>query len=181
MDIPPLHTPRLTLRGFTPADFEPLCAILADRDVLRYLPRTEPYPPETVRKIMRRQQEHWDKYGFGWYALADRSTGELVGWCGLGFLEETEETEIKYLLKRSHWGRGLASEAAQFCVEAGFREQKLPSIIGLVHPQNIASRRVLEKCGLSYLDRVHYWGIDLERFIRYKNQDAHPEITLRVD
>jgi RimJ/RimL family protein N-acetyltransferase len=168
MDIPTHHTPRLTLRGFTSTDFEPLCAILADRDVLRYLPRTEPYPPEIVHKIMQRQQNHWDEYGFGWYAAADRLTGELIGWCGLGVLEETDETEIKYLLKKSHWGRGLASEGAQFCVDAGFRDQKLSAIIGLVHPENIASRRVLEKCRLSYLDRVHYWGIDLDRLIRYK-------------
>lgn len=90
MHIPTRHTPRLTLRGFTPADFEPLCAILADRDVLRYLPRTEPYPPDSVAKIMARQQDHWDKHGFGWCALADRLTGELIGWCGLGVLEETE-------------------------------------------------------------------------------------------
>lgn len=169
MIIPTHHTPRLTLRGFTPADFEPLCAILADREVLRYLPRTEPYPPERVERILQHQQSHWDQHGFGWYAAADRHTGELIGWCGLGVLEETGETEIKYLLKKSHWGRGLASEGAQFCVEVGFREQKLGAIIGLVHPENIASRRVLEKCGLGYLDRVHYWGIDLDRFIRYRS------------
>jgi ribosomal-protein-alanine N-acetyltransferase len=168
MNIPTLHTSRLTLRGFTPADFEPLCAILADRDVLRYLPRTEPYPPESVQRIMQHQKVHWDKLGFGWYALADRLTGELIGWCGLGVLEDTDETEIKYLLKKTHWGRGLASEGAQFCVEAGFCQQELSAIIGLVHPQNLASRRVLEKCRLSYLDRVHYWGIDLDRLIRYK-------------
>ena len=167
-NIPTLHTPRQTLRGFIPADFEPLCAILGDRDVLRYLPRTEPYPPEAVQRIMRHQANHWEKYGFGWYALADRSTGELIGWCGLGVLDETGETEIKYLLKKTHWGCGLASEGAQFCVEAGFHQQKLHAIIGLVHPENIASRRVLEKCGLSYQDRVHYWGMDLDRLIRYK-------------
>jgi ribosomal-protein-alanine N-acetyltransferase len=163
MNIPSLDTPHLLLRGFYPADFEPLCAILSDREVLRYLPRTEPYPPEAVERIIQRQAAHWEKFGFGWYAVQDRQSAELIGWCGLGVLEETDETEIKYLLKRSHWGLGLATEAARPCLAAGFSRYALDEIIGLVHPGNAASRRVLEKLGPVYRDRVHYWGMDLDR------------------
>lgn len=163
MNIPSLETPHLILRGFFPPDFEPLCAILSDLDVLRYMPRTDPYPPQSVQRIIDRQQLHWDTHGFGWYAVEDRQSAELVGWCGLGVLDETNETEIKYLLKRSHWGRGLATEAALPCLEGGFTRYGLQAIIGLVHPHNAASRRVLEKLGLRYQDRVHYWGMDLDR------------------
>ncbi len=163
MNIPTIDTPRLILRGFSPADFEPLCAILSDREVLRYMPRTDPYPPESVQRIIDRQQLDWDTHGFGWYAVEDRLSAELVGWCGLGVLDETNETEIKYLLKRSHWGRGLATEAALACLEGGFTQYGLQAIIGLVHPDHAASRRVLEKLGLSYQDRVHYWAMDLDR------------------
>jgi RimJ/RimL family protein N-acetyltransferase len=112
---------------------------------------------------MQRQQIHWDTYGYGWYALEDRLSAELVGWCGLGVLDETSETEIKYLLKQSHWGRGLATEAALCCVADGYRLYGIEKIIGLVHPENVASRRVLEKLGLSYQDRVQYWSMDLDR------------------
>ena len=168
MNIPSLETPRLILRGFSPADFKPLCAILSDREVLRYMPRTDPYPPESVQRIIDCQQLHWDMHGFGWYAVEDRLSAELVGWCGLGVLDETNETEIKYLLKRSHWGRGLATEAALPCLAGGFTRYGLQAIIGLVHPHNAASRRVLEKLGLTYQDRVHYWGMDLDRLALIK-------------
>jgi ribosomal-protein-alanine N-acetyltransferase len=166
--IPTIYTPRLILRSLQSSDFEPLCAILSDRDVLRYMPRTEPYPAEVVERIMQRQQVHWDAHGYGFFAVADRQTGELIGWCGLGVLDETAETEIKYLFKKSHWGRGLASEAALRCVEDGFAQYNLEHIIGLVHPENIASRRVLEKLGLVYTHRVHYWGLDLDRYLRIR-------------
>lgn len=171
MNIPTISTPRLILRGFTPEDFEPLCAILSDRDVLRYLPNREPFPPEVVQRIMQRQGDHWLKYGYGWYALEDRHTGELVGWCGLNVLDETDEIEIKYLLKKSHWGRGLATEAAARCVEDGFQLLNTNLIIGLVHPENIASRRVLEKLGMQYTERVHFWGLDLDRYARLKTKE----------
>jgi RimJ/RimL family protein N-acetyltransferase len=167
--IPTIFTSRLVLRSLQPDDFESLSTILSDRDVLRYMPRTESYPPEIVERIMQRQQVHWDAHGYGWFAVADRQTTELVGWCGLGVLDETAETEIKYLFKKSHWGRGLATEAAQRCVDDGFDQHALQQIIGLVHPENIASRRVLEKLGLVYTRHVHYWGLDLDRYIRYKD------------
>ncbi|MGW8251090.1 MAG: GNAT family N-acetyltransferase, partial [Anaerolineales bacterium] len=166
MIVPTIYTPRLTLRSLQPADFGPISAILSDRDVLRYMPRSEPFPPELVERIMQRQQKQWDAYGYGWYAVADRQSSQLIGWCGLGVLDETGETEIKYLFKKSHWGRGLATEAAQRCVQDGFEKYGLEQIIGLVHPENSASRHVLDKLGLVYTDRVHFWGLDLDRYVR---------------
>ena len=168
MKIPAIDTKRLILRGFTTADFEPLCSILSDRDVLRYLPNTEPFPPPVVERIMLRQAKHWQEHGYGWYAVADRQTSVLVGWCGLNVLDETGETEIKYLLDKPHWGRGLATEAASRCVQDGFDEQGLDEIIGLVHPQNAASRRVLEKLGMQYTGGLHLWGLDLDRYTRHR-------------
>jgi ribosomal-protein-alanine N-acetyltransferase len=166
MNIPSIQTKRMILRGFTSEDFEPLCVILSNRDVLRYLPNTEPFPPQVVERIMQRQAKHWQEHGYGWYAVADRQTAELVGWCGLNVLEETGETEIKYLLDKPYWGRGLATEAATYCMQEGFDEHGLGEIIGLVHPQNTASRRVLVKLGLRFTGDLHLWGLDLERYAR---------------
>lgn len=159
-----IHTDRLTLRGFITADFKPLTAILSDRDVLRYLPNNEPFPPEIVKRIMQRQARHWQEHGYGWYALAESQTGDLIGWCGLNVLVETGETEVKYLLNKPFWGCGLATEAASRCVQDGFAEHGLAEIIGLVHPENAASRRVLEKLGMEYTYGLHLWGLDLERY-----------------
>jgi RimJ/RimL family protein N-acetyltransferase len=164
MEIPTIETPRLKLRALGPSDFEPLYAIVTDRAVIRYFPRTEPWPRETVQSLIEGQQNHWDKHGFGWYAVECRQCNVLLGWCGLGVLDETGETEIKYLLKQSHWGRGLATEGASRCLSDGFRDYDLEMVIGLVHPENVASQRVLEKIGLGFSNRASYFGLELLRY-----------------
>lgn len=90
--------------------------------------------------------------------------GQLIGWTGLEYLPETGETEVAYLLSPQFWGRGIATEAARAALKYGLENTGLNSIIGLAHPDNLASRRVLEKCGLVYHDRKVYWGIELCRY-----------------
>ena len=164
MSIPSLETPRLRMRGFLPEDLLPLQRILSDREVIRYMTRTDPWPEDVVRGWMEAQQKQWSQHGFGWWALEHKSDGNLIGWCGLGTLDETAEVEVLYLLAMQYWGRGLATEAAKFSVELGFGEYGLEEIIGLVHPDNVSSRRVLGKCGLKPVDAVHYFGMELLRF-----------------
>jgi ribosomal-protein-alanine N-acetyltransferase len=162
--ILPLLTDRLILRGFQPGDREPLHAILSDRDVIRYLPRSEPWPLEIVQKVMNRQAEHWEIHGYGWYAVECQADGELIGWCGLGYLDETQEVEIKYLLKKSHWGLGYATEGARTCLDAGFQQLGLDEIVGLVFPENQTSRHVIQKLGLTFTGNLPYFGFDLDRY-----------------
>jgi RimJ/RimL family protein N-acetyltransferase len=164
VEIPVIHTPRLILRGYTLADMPPMHAILCDREVIRYIPRNEPWPYAVVQGLYERQQCHWQRHGYGWWAAEDRASGELLGWCGLGFLAETNETEIKYLFKRSHWGKGLASEGALCGIHYAFSTLNLNSVIGLVHPDNIASQKVLEHSGLVFCNQARYFGWDLLRY-----------------
>ena len=101
-----------------------------------------------------------------------RQSGGLVGWCGIGHLPETDETEVAYLLSRSCWGQGLATEAAWRAREFGFEDICLGDISGLVHPDNAASRRVLVKVGMTLVDRAHYFGIDVDRFRLQRSEFA---------
>lgn len=101
---------------------------------------------------------------------------KLIGWCGLNFLSETNDVELKYLLSKDHWGKGLATEAAGISLRYGFEQAELEQIIGIVHPENIASQRVLEKVGMAFLDRVHYFGMDCYRYIIDK--DSYTAINL---
>jgi RimJ/RimL family protein N-acetyltransferase len=162
--IPVAQTARLSLRGFTPDDLQPLHAIVSNPQVLRYLPRTSPWPLDVVQRWMDSQRQHWDRYGFGWFALEHRGTNRLIGWCGLRVLDETDEVEVLYLLDQAYWGEGLATEAARWCIEDGFRNHNLDLIIGLTLPLNVASQRVLEKAGLAFSNHATYFGIDCLRY-----------------
>jgi ribosomal-protein-alanine N-acetyltransferase len=165
MTIPTLHTPKLTLRPWTLEDAEALHQILSEPGILDYFP---PSPPATLKMAQRyitHQLEHWQARGYGhWAVTGPGAAGPVLGWCGLEYLPELDETEIAYLLSHQAWGQGIATAAAQATLHFGFTTGKLKQIIGLVHPENRASIRVLEKCGLAYVDRLSLWGIELERY-----------------
>ena len=119
------------------------------------------------------QLKHWEEHRLGWWAVEPRLEARLIGWSGLQYLPETGEVEVAYLLSRTWWGRGLATEAATACLQYGFEEFGLDRIVGLTHPDNVASQRVLEKVGLAFVDRAHYFGIEVCRYaIEHPSSDV---------
>jgi ribosomal-protein-alanine N-acetyltransferase len=163
----------LTLRPFCEDDVDPLHQVMGDREVLRYFPSSDPPSRERIGRLIQFQLEHWEKHGYGWWAVALRSDPPkrlaeppLIGWAGLQYLPETDETEVGYLLGKAYWGRGLATEAARESVRFGFEDLGIETIVGVVHPENIASQRVLEKAGLSFVEEANYFGMDVRRYVR---------------
>lgn len=165
MNIPTLTTPRLTLRPFTEADVDPLYRLLNTGDVFRYFPNPQPPSREKVQKIIAHQLNHWAERGLGWWAVEPTAQPELIGWAGLEFLPETNETEVAYLLGQAWWGQGFATEAARAALQFGFETHKLETIIALVHPENKGSLRVAEKLGMVCVEQKNYWGMDMCRHI----------------
>lgn len=163
--IPTMQTERLILRGFQPADVAALHKIVSNRENLRYFPRTEPWERERVERWLNSQPTHWQTHGFGWYLVEQQATGQLMGWCGLRELEDTQEVEVLYLFDKPFWGQGYATEAAQRCVADGFRLDGLKLIIGLTLLGNGASQRVLEKAGLVFVEEAQYFGVTCKRSV----------------
>jgi RimJ/RimL family protein N-acetyltransferase len=160
MKVPAITTERLTLRGFQESDAGPLHRLMDDPAVMRYFPNTSPPTREQVERMVVRQIRHWEEHGYGWWAVELPETGELIGWNGLQYLPETDETEIGYLLGKAHWGKGLATEGGLAGMTFAFWTLGLARIVGIVHPENSASQRVLEKLGLSLTGPAHYFGMD---------------------
>ena len=104
--------------------------------------------------------------------LALDAKAEIIGWAGLQYLPELDETEVGFLLDRPFWGKGYATEAALASLRFGFEHCELDHTIALVHPENHASRRVIEKCGLEVVDSLMLWGIELMRF-QVNKEDFH--------
>lgn len=159
-----MQTDRLTLRPLLPADTESLHRIYQNEGVLRYFPNPLPPPLETVQKFITIQQAHWEKYGYGDWGILPEGAQVIIGWAGLQYLPELDETEVGFLLDRPCWGRGYATEAAQASLRFGFKQFSLDHIIALVHPDNLASIRVIEKCAMTYVDTIRLWGIELMRY-----------------
>jgi ribosomal-protein-alanine N-acetyltransferase len=165
--IPTQRTAHLILRPFDLDDVDRLHHVMNDREVMRYFPNPDPPARDQIERLIRFQLKHWEQYGYGWWAVcrADLAAETaLIGWAGLQYLPDTDEVEVGYLLGNGHWGRGLATEAARASVRFGFAQLGIETIVGVVHPENIASQRVLEKAGLSYVERANYFGMDVYRY-----------------
>jgi RimJ/RimL family protein N-acetyltransferase len=162
--FPVLETDRLILRPLTTGDVLPLHRILNEEDILHYFPNPASPSVERVEKLIGRQLAHWEEHGMGWWGVVPQGQEELIGWSGLQFLPETDEVEVGYLLSRAYWGKGLATEAAKAALTFGFQTLGLTQIVGLVHPQHIASQRVLEKAGLTFVNRAEYFGMAMLRY-----------------
>jgi ribosomal-protein-alanine N-acetyltransferase len=117
-----------------------------------------------VDKYINHHLSHWQARGYGHWAVVTREDDLVVGWTGLEYLPELDQTEVAYLLSKKVHGRGFATEAVRAAVAFGFEVCSLPVIIGLVHPENAASVRVLEKCGLLFTDRQTLWGLEMLRY-----------------
>jgi RimJ/RimL family protein N-acetyltransferase len=79
-------------------------------------------------------------------------------------LEPVQDAELGYRLARRFWGQGYASEMSRALVSHGFRQLRLPQIVGFVDPEHQASVRVLEKAGLSHAGRARYEAEDVQLY-----------------
>jgi ribosomal-protein-alanine N-acetyltransferase len=131
---------------------------------LRYFPNSNPPPLDRIQKMIARQLEHWKEYRYGRWAVVPRAGQTCIGWAGLEFLPEMNEAEVAYLLGKDYWGQGLATEAALASVQYGFKTLGLPRLVGIVHVDNLASQRVMEKLGMSFFDQANLWGMECYRY-----------------
>ncbi len=149
-----LETGRLLLREFVPGDADALAAVISDPETMRFYP--EPRDRAGVESWIERNRRRYRDDGHGLWAMVLKSSGEVVGDCGLTrqSVDGVDEIEIGYHLRRDLWGRGLAPEAAAACRDYGFERLGAERLISLIRPANLPSRRVAEKIGLSLWKEV---------------------------
>ena len=162
--IPMITTGRLVMRPFTMSDRSAFFAIAQEPDIFRYFPSKNAWPMEKVERYIQYQIAHWQKFSYGHWAVVLRETGQIIGWNGLEYLPDTNETEVGYLLSRAARGKGFATESASAIVRLKLKQVGLKEIIGLTDPENIASQRVLEKSGLSFTRSESYFGMEMFRY-----------------
>jgi RimJ/RimL family protein N-acetyltransferase len=174
---PVLVTRRLILRPWRAGDLDRYAEIFGDPEVTRYLgdgaPLTRVQSEERIAYLV----SHWHEHGFGHWAAEERSTGSLIGRIGLlhhpDWPEDLDNVEVGWTLARAFWGRGLATEGALASLRYGFETRDLDRIISITSPTNRASRRVMEKAGLTLAGqsfwrngRVVWYAIDRSGWTR---------------
>ncbi|HEX2057431.1 MAG TPA: GNAT family N-acetyltransferase [Actinomycetota bacterium] len=157
-----IQTARLLIRLPLDEDAQPFLDIHTDPDVIRWLGGPRPKTLQDERDRIARGRAMHEELGFTMWTAVEKATGEVVGLAGLFPVEGGDGAiEVAYHFRKDRWGRGYATEAARACLDYGFSTGRLDRVVGLVHPDNHASRRVLEKCGMTYEGRGRYYDMDL--------------------
>jgi len=153
-----LTTERLVLRPPTLDDLPVWHAIYLDAEEVWYgAPRSSLVEN---REKLTRQVEHFEQHGFGMCAVDLAASGETIGSAGLQHLEGGPEIEVGYRFLKAHWGQGYATESARASIAYGFDEVGLERIVAVALETNVASRRVLEKCGLNEIGLTQVYGLE---------------------
>ncbi len=155
-----LETERLYIRQFTNDDLAELIELRSDAEVIKYLGGKKMQNPEALEIRLQFYIGCYEKFGFGMAAMIWKDTGEMIGWSGLQPLDGTNEIEVGYGMSREFWGKGIGFEAAKAWLEFGFEKANLERIVAVAYPENIGSRRIMEKCGMKYEKTEAHYGAD---------------------
>ncbi|PSL40147.1 RimJ/RimL family protein N-acetyltransferase [Planomicrobium soli] len=146
-----IQTARLVMRPYQDEDFEFLCSLFSDPEVVRFVGNGQTRSKDGAMEFL-----YWVYRSYktnpklGLRVLVRKDDGKLIGHAGLvpqtvnGF----EELEIGYWIAREHWGQGYATEAASALKEYGSRQLGRKRFVSLIQPANTASRKVAERIGM---------------------------------
>jgi RimJ/RimL family protein N-acetyltransferase len=162
-----LETNRLLLREFSGNDYNDLCEILQDKDVMYAYEHS--FSNEEVKNWYNKQMERYEKNGHGLWGAIHKETNEFLGQCGLTIqnINEKEYLEIGYLFKKKYWHKGYATEAALGCRNYAFKMLRAEKVYSIIRDNNIASQNVAKRVGMEKVDEImiHYYNMDMLHYI----------------
>lgn len=162
-----LETKRLILRKLMQEDFNDVCKLLQDPVVMYAYEGA--FSEQEVQDWLDKQFRRYIDDGFGLWGVVEKSTGELIGQCGITLQEYNGKRvpEVGYLLRKEFWHKGYATEAAIACKEYAFVNLGFCEIYSIIRDTNIASQNVALRNGMKKeaMFIKHYRGVDMPHFV----------------
>ncbi|MFW0699855.1 GNAT family N-acetyltransferase [Pantoea sp. R13S299] len=149
---------RLFVRPITPSDADDLFRIYGDPATNTFNPAGPHQDIHHSRDVLSRAIHHWESHGFGTWAISLRENlDRIIGFGGLSIRNFADITinNLGYRFSTESWGKGLATEFANYAVGYGFNALKLPEISAVVRANHLASQNVLIKAGLRHVRDIH--------------------------
>jgi [ribosomal protein S5]-alanine N-acetyltransferase len=156
-----LSTARLKARPITDTDFGRLRSIHSDvRAATTLSVDGRPFSKAHTRQSIHSWKKHWDDHDFGVW-LFHKVDGEFVGYAGAmhATVAGKPEVEVLYALRSDFWGNAFATEMARAVVQFAFERLRVMELVAYTLPTNVASRRVMEKCGFAYEREIVHAGL----------------------
>lgn len=157
------ETNRFYLREIMEQDLPGMFALDADPEVHRYLGNKPVTSVQETEIIIQNVRKQYQDNGIGRWAIIDKNTAAFIGWSGLklekNLRKGVEYYDLGYRLRREYWGQGIASESAQLALDYGFGTLGLTEIFAAAQVANIASNKILQKVGLTFIETFDYEGV----------------------
>ena len=163
------ETDRLILRELLLSDKNGMYELDTDPLVHKYLGNQPVVSMEQTEEAIDFIRQQYADHGTGRLAVIKKDTNEFIGWAGLKLVKgsynnHTNYYEVGYRFIQRYWGKGYATEAAQASIDYGFEGLKLHEIYAWADAGNKASRAVLEKIGLRYIEKFDLDGDEQDWF-----------------
>lgn len=160
-----IETERLVLREILPTDENGLFELDSNPNVHTFLGNNPVDNIEQIREVIAMIRKQYIDNGIGRWAIIDKNTNDFIGWTGLKFVTETTNNQIKfydlgYRLIEKYWGKGIATETTKATLKYAFNQLNLTEVYGMCDVGNIASKNVLEKTGLKFIETFDLDGIE---------------------
>jgi ribosomal-protein-alanine N-acetyltransferase len=154
-----IETARLRGERIGPQHHDELSALLGDPRVGATLGGA--LTPERVAGTIVAKEAHWNLHGFGYWVWREKATGEPVARGGLQrtHVGGRDEVEVGWAVTSRRWGEGFATELGAASVRFGFERLQLREIVSYTLPDNVASRRVMEKLGFAFEREIEHAGL----------------------
>ena len=170
------ETARMLIRSLSLDDVPVLTEILGDPEVMKHSVRGV-CDDVATRRFVEWCLACYKSHGVGPWALIEKRTSDLIGFCGVGpeRVGDVEEINLGYRLARRYWGRGLATESARASLAHAFEIRECESVVVIIEPEHVASLRVAEKAGFRGFQQVAFHGnpVRLYRMTRDQWSQSH--------
>ena len=143
-----LETERLTLREYTPEDFQVLYALLSDPVTMQHYPK--PYDEKGTMRWLTWSFENYQRHGFGWWAIEIKETSQFIGDCGITMqnIDGALLPEIGYHIHRDFWRQGFGKEAAAAVRDWWFENTQFDTVYSYMNDTNVASYSTAASIGM---------------------------------
>jgi RimJ/RimL family protein N-acetyltransferase len=148
------QSPRLCFTEFTANDVQVLFELNNNPNVIKYVHEPAPTIENITDILYNNILPQYKLYHYGRWAVHLKNNDEFIGWCGLKYIKEANEIDLGYRFKEEYWNKGYGYEAVKATIDYGFNNLKLKRIVATALSQNIASWKIMEKCGMKFIGDI---------------------------
>jgi len=162
-----IETPRLLIREIQIDDVDDLFEMDSDPEVHKYIDQTPVESKDEIVEAIQKLQNQYEENRIGRWAVVDKNTNEMLGWCGLKYFREplnghANIYEHGYRFKQKHWAKGYATESSKAILDWGFKNLNAEAFYAITDPGHEKSMQVLKKLGFKFKGFFHFDYVDLE-------------------